>query len=414
MNYFKAAFNYLFGNAITQKVGRQDRTPSDSAYDENINISVDSSLQISTVWACVTLLVETISSLPLDVYLNNVKGSREKAYGTLPYALFHDSPNKRQTTLEFWEHMLLNFFLRGNCYAIIKRNARGEAVSLWPISSDQVDVFSLDDGTLIYVYTVNKKEVIYLERDILHIKGMGNGTVGMSPLDYMKSSLGLAISAQNHTVKTLKKDARRPGILMSDTVLTKDQRVSLKKRFNDIVTGGGQELYILEAALKFQPLGMSPSDIQLLETRKFAVQDLARWFGVPSVLINDTGETTSLGSSVQMIVDGFYKLKLRPQLSRIEKAINKRVFTPAQRAKGFIVEFNFDALLRASLIDRMEIGSKGVQNGLITRNEWRKKENKEEIEGGDILTAQSNLMPLDQLGQQVNSGGSVPVDTVRQ
>jgi HK97 family phage portal protein len=158
---------------------------------------------------------------------------------------------------------------------------------------------------------------------------------------------------------------------------------------------------------------MSPADIQLLESRKFAVQDIARWFGVPSILINDTAESTSLGSSTEQIIDGFHRLKLRPQLGRIEQAISKRVLTAKQRSQGYEAEFNLDALLRASLKDRMEIYAKAVQNGLKTRNECRARENDSPIPGGDFLTAQTNLAPLDALGKIQQTSG-VPAAPVQQ
>lgn len=411
MNFFTKMFSFFGGNATTQKSGSQSGSPATSAHDDSPVVGVDSSLQVSTVWACVSLLVETISSLPLDVFRPDGDG-RTKAKGERLYTILHDRPNKRQTSQEFWEQIILNYTLRGNAYARIDRDNRGEVLALWPLSSDQIEVIIADDGSLLYAYSFDQTTIIYTENDILHIRGMGNGAVGMSPLDYMKSSVGLAIDAQNHTRKTFRKDARRPGILMSDSVLNADQRAALKANFGDIATGNGKELYILEAQFKFEPLGMTPGDIQLLETRKFAVQDLARWFGVPSVLINDTGETTSLGSSVQQIVDGFYKLKLRPQLRRIEQAIIQRVLTPSQRAQQLSVEFNLDALLRASLKERMDLYARATQNGLKTRNECRKLENDKPMTGGDELTVQSNLIPIDKLGQTM--GGSVPPETVEQ
>lgn len=412
MNIITKTFGWLFGNATGQRSGSQQIAPASSAHDDTPNIGIDSALQVSTVWACVTLLTETIASLPLVVY--RVTGDeRVVDKNNRLYTILHDSPNKRQTSQEFWEQMILNYVLRGNAYAHIKRDNTGEAIALWPLAADQMDVIVTDNGELMYVYGYEQQKLIYTEQDILHIRGMGNGVVGMSPLDYMRSSVGLAISAQNHTTKTFKKEARRPAVLMSDTVLTPDQREAVKKNFGDIATGGGRELYVLEAQFKLEPLGMSPADIQLLETRQFAVQDLARWFGVPSVLINDTAQTTSLGSSVQQIVDGFHKLKLRPQLERIEQAIQRRVLTPRQRAQGLTVEFNLDALLRASLQDRMEIYAKAVQNGIKTRNECRKRENDQPLPGGDVLTAQVNLMPVEMLGTQ-QATGSVPPETVEQ
>lgn len=413
MGFFSKIYGWFGDNALADKKGEQETTPSTNPHPDSSIIGVDSALQVSTVWACVSLLVENIASLPVEVF-KAAKEGREKDSSSRLYQIFHFSPNRRQTSFEFWEQMLLNFVLRGNAYARVDRDNNGEVIALWPLSSDQMEVFVLDNGSLSYFYHVDQKTLVFLEVDMMHIRGMGNGVVGLSPLDHMKSSVSLAINAQNHTVKTYKKNARRPGVLLTNGVLDPVQRKQVKEVLGGLVNGNDEELHVLEAEFKFEPLGMTPADIQLLESRKFSVQDLARWFGVPSVLVNDTGESTSLGSSVQQIMDGFYKLKLRPMIERFEQVINARVLTSTQRSQGIVVEFNFNALLRASLKDRMEIYAKGVQNGVYTRNECRGKENLKRIDGADALTAQSNLMPLDKLGQQTMSGGSVPPETVEQ
>jgi HK97 family phage portal protein len=125
---------------------------------------------------------------------------------------------------------------------------------------------------------------------------------------------------------------------------------------------------------------------------------------VPPVLVHHANVTT-WGSGIEQILDGFYKLTIRPMLVSIEQATRKRVLTPRQRAT-MAVEFAFDALLRGSLKDRMEIYAKATQNGLKTRNECRQLENDSPIDGGDELTVQSNLVPIRLLGQVAASGGS--------
>lgn len=413
MSILSTMANWFRGNATAQRSGVQSSLPTSTAYEDAPAVGPDSALQVSTVWACVKLLVETIASLPLFVYVTDSKGQRKLARDERLYTVLHDTPNRRQTSQEFWEFMLLNLFLRGNAYARVERDARGEVFALWPLAADQVQVKALPDGSLVYAYTIDSETLIFGEEDILHIRGIGNGIVGLSPLDYMRASVGLAIRAQDHTNKTFRKNARRPGILMTDKVLTEQQREAVKRNFGDIVTGKDMELYVLEASMKFDALGMSPADLQLLETRRFAVEDLARWFGVPSVLINDTSKTTTWGTGVEQIVEGWYKFTLRPQLERIEQAIGRRVLTSGQRAKGLHAEFSFDALLRASLKDRMEIYAKAAQNGLKTRNECRQLENDPPIEGGDVLTAQSNLVPIDMLGK-VQGGSNAPQDPIAQ
>ncbi|MCP5016296.1 MAG: phage portal protein [Ketobacter sp.] len=409
MNIFTRFGQWISGNSTGQRKGQQNPAPGTSAHNDTPIVTVDGALQVSTVWACVMLLVDTISSLPLMVYSTDSEGNRTVDKSSRLYTVLHSSPNQRQTSQEFWGQMLLNYFMRGNAYARIKRDGRGEVISLWPLSADQINVLVADDGSLIYVYSYETEQLIYTEKDILHIKAPGNGVVGMSRLDYMRSTVGLAINTQNHMNKTFNTNARRPGILMSDVVLNPEQREALKANFGDIVSGKDKELYILEAQFKFEPLGMSPADLQLLETRQYSVQDLARWFGVPSVLINDTGETTSLGSSVKEIIDGFHRLTLRPQLENIEQSVIKRVLSPAQKGRNVTVEFNLDALLRASLGDRMDIYAKGVQNGLYNRNEPRRSEGLPAYDAGEIFTAQSNLYPVDKLGTQQSNGDTQDV-----
>lgn len=388
---------WLRGNSTSQKTGTQLSTPAASAYEDTVAIGPDSALQVSTVWACVKLLADTIASLPLFVYRTDADGQRTLARDTIIYSVLHDSPNRRMTAVEFWHYMMLNYVLRGNAYARIERN-NGEVVGLMPLSADQVEVDVLSDGSLAYRYVIGSNTLIYPEGDILHIRGMGNGVVGMSPLDYMRASVGLGIAAQNHTAAVYRKGARRPGILMTDRVLSAEQRTALRNSFGDIASGGQRELYILEANFKFDPIGMTPADLQLLETRKFAVEDLARWFGVPSVMVNDTAKTTTWGTGVEQIIEGFYKFTVRPILELCEQAIQRRVLSGAQRAAGFHVEFSLDALLRSSLKDRMEIYSKATQNGIYTRNECRQFENLPPVAGGDALTAQTNLVPVAMLG----------------
>lgn len=399
MKFLASLYSLFSGFSTGQREGRQVSAPSSGAYEENQIVGPDAALQVSSVWAAVTLLVENIASLPLFVYRVDDGNHRTKVRDEIIFRVLHESPNSRHTSQEFWEYMLLNFFLKGNAYARIQRNGRGEVVALWPLSADQMEVVLMPDQSLVYQYRLDSDVFIFSEQDIFHIRGKGNGVVGLSPIDYMRGSINLAVKAQNHTAQTYSKKARRPGILMSETVLTEPQRAALKKNFGEIASGGQKELFILEAGFKFEPLGMSPSDIQLLETRRFSVEDIARWFGVPSVLINDTVDATTWGTGVKEIMDGFYKLKIRPQLERIEQALMKQVVTPAQRASGIMVEFDFDALLRASLSDRMDIYAKAVQNGLKTRNECRLKENDPAHDDGDALTAQTNLAPIHMLGK---------------
>lgn len=400
---FSGLFGWVsgFAGAIGERFGKLFNRPSRSLVEGAKVLAVDDALQISTVWRCVELLASTISSMPLFVY-RSVDGIRQLARDDLLYQLLHDSPNNRMTPMEFWVAMLLNLLLRGNCYARIERLTNGNAYALWPMPADQVEPELLNDGTLVYYYRINNDLAVLSAENVLHIKGMGNGTIGLSRLEFMRSSTSEAANAQAAANRLFANNGKPSGILMVDQVLRKEQRDAIKANFIEMAEGGTSRLHVLEADMKYQQINLTPEEQQLLETRQYSVEELCRWFGVPPVLVGHSN-VTAWGSGIAEIVDGFHKLTVRPAVVSIEQAITKRVLTPAQRAR-LSVEFSFDALLRASLKDRMEIYAKATQNGIKTRNECRQLENDPPLKGGDELTAQTNLAPLHMLGKLAKPG----------
>lgn len=389
--------------ALSEQAGKQTNTPDSPLVGDVANIRADGALQLAAVWSCVERRANTVASLPLFVYKRGANGQKDLARGDRLYSILHDSPNRRMTPYDFWRVMLLNHDLRGNAYARIDRDARGEAVGLWPMPADQVEVNVLDDGSVVYLYRVGDNVAALAEENVLHLKNLGNGTTGFAKLEFMRVTTDEASKAQQSASKLFGTSGKPTGVLMVDSVLKQDQRAQIKKAFAEMSEGPSVgRLFVLEANMKYQQLGISPEDQQLLESRKFGVEEVCRWFDVPPVLAHHSNVTT-WGSGVEQIMDGWYKLSIRPLLVSIEQAIAKRVLTPAQRS-SMAVEFSFDALLRGNPKDRAEMYASGVQNGWMTRREVRQLENLPPMEGTDELTAQTNLAPLGQLGQ--TQGGS--------
>lgn len=388
-----------FGAALSTDVpGAQTLTPVRPVFETPAGDPVDRSLAISAVWGCVDLLTKTIATLPLFLY-EGAGDRRTLARGDPLYVLLHDRPNRLMTPKDFWTAVLLNRFLRGNGYARIERNARGQAIALWPMSADQVTPVVNDAGELFYHYTTSTGTAVYRDADVLHIKGMGPGLVGLAPLDYMRATTVEATYAQEHAATLFANGDKPAGLLIAPDgrVLNKEQRAAALAQFAGIANGAQQRLHLLEGGFRFEPVSLRPEDVQLLETRRFSVEEIARWYGVPAVLLNHANVTT-WGSGVEQLLQGFYKLTIRPELEGIEQAIAQRVFTDAERAR-FQAEFNFEGLLRGSAAERFALYATAVQNGVMTRAEARQLENLPPIDGSDELTAQANLVPLAKLGQ---------------
>jgi HK97 family phage portal protein len=154
---------------------------------------------------------------------------------------------------------------------------------------------------------------------------------------------------------------------------------------------------IFEAGMDSMRIGIDPKDAQLLESRAFGVEEICRWFRVPPFMVGHSEKSTSWGTGIEQQQIGFLQFTLRPWLTRIEQGINTMLLTPAEQGR-YYAEFNVDALLRGDSAARREMYASATQNGWMSRNEVRAKENMPPIDGGDTYTVQSNLIPIDQLG----------------
>lgn len=401
-----------WGGVMSDQSGQQLETPSSLVAAP---MSPDIALQISTVYACARLLAGTVSSLPLMVFKEDSRGNREVDRGSRLWTILHDQPNAVMTASDFWQAMILQWALRGNAYAQIMRDSVGDVISLWPLSSDQMTVFSdKETGRLVYQYVRDSQTYDLTPDQVLHIKDIGTGILGFSKLEFMGSSVQEAMATQKYTMQNAQNFGRPSGILTVDHVLDrkKGQADAVGRALGSFKSESGK-LIVLEADMKFQQVALTPEQSQLLESRKYGVEEICRWFGVPPVLIGASGATT-WGSGIAEIVSGFHKFTLNPLLKSIEQALESRILRLEERG-SVVIEFNLDAFFRGDLQSRYAAYATAVQNGFKTRNEVRALENDPPIEGGDTPTAQTNLAPLDKLGEVASSNApQTPVGDVKQ
>jgi len=389
----------FWGRKATEKAtGEQSSDPTAHGVSSPKAVTEESALQVSAVWACVRLLSETVASLPLNVFVDTPDG--RKVVKDLPiYNLLHDKPNRYMTSVVFRETMMLNLILHGNAYAELQRNARGDVVGLNPLPARQVKTTLLDDGSQIYAYEQDRDVAVIAKENMLHIKLFGNGLIGLSPLAYARTSIGLAMGAEEYGSKFYQNGGKPGGVLTLDKVLTDEQRGLVRKHFSSLNSGNenAHRLMILEGGMKYEQVQINPQDMQMLETRRFQTEDIARFFGVPGFLINDTTKTTSWGSGIEQMMLGFYQLNLRPYLTRWEQELQHTLFNVADRRK-YKIEFNFEGLLRGDTAGRSEYYSKMVGSPTMTINEARKRENLPPVVGGDQLISPLNMTTLSKLG----------------
>lgn len=409
MNRLKAAALALIGKSTTPLSTRDPkhwRNIADIEEGSGELVTAKSTLSLSAAWACVNLLAGTQASLPLDVYRTKANGAREYAPDHYLYRVLHDTPNSLQTAMDFWEFICASLELWGNGYARIIRSG-GRVVSLVPILPDLPVVELIGNGRLRYRWTEDGRSFEETSDNILHIRGFGGNPLGgMSTLSFGARSFSLALAVDRSATATFK-NGMRPSfaISMASTLpanTTAEQReqieLGLQKRYVGAMNTG--KPWLLEGGMEPKQLMFNPDDAQMLESRGFSVEEICRFFGVPPFMIGHTEKTTSWGTGLEQQTLGFQKFTLRRRMKRIEQALAKQLLTDEDRARGIVIEFNLEGLLRGDSGARSAFYQSGLTNGWMTINEVRALENMPPVAGGDVPRMQMQNVPITEAGKQ--------------
>ncbi|USE39227.1 phage portal protein [Endozoicomonas sp. SCSIO W0465] len=364
-------------------------------------VTHQSALQVAAVFACVSLISGAIASIPLKVYQRKANGIREESDHHPLLLKLCLEPSPMVTALVFWETLVTDMLLDGNAYAVIDRDLNGRVRRLIYVNPASVNV-RLVEGELSYIVAISPDReqlpratrddiafVGFYPSDILHFPGVGwNGKTGMSVIKSAAlNSVGNALSADQFTGLYFKQGISSPGYIKFPQKLTREQFEMMREYWKSHVVGAEQAHLppIITEGGEFAPLNIKADDVQLLETRKFQVLDIARIFGVPPHMIGAQETTTSWGTGIEQQSIGFVRYTLRPHLTRIEQELNRKLF----RSHLHFSEFDVNALLRGDIKARNEahqIALGGNQNpGWKTVNEIRREENLRPVDDGDAL-----------------------------
>lgn len=365
-------------------------------------------LSLSAAWSCIRLISQTVATLPIGLFERSGEDRRQVDDHWLAQ-LLTESPNADQTPVEFFEGVLGCLSLRGMFYARkAGLRANGEFAAFETMFPDNVTM-RREGGALVFDWVdPDGQRVTLPEGEVFFVKGFGmGGDVGLSPIAYARESLGAALAADESAARMFGSGLQPSGFLEIPHELSEPQRTQLDRVMSSFVgSRNAGKLMILEAGMKFSPLQLKPEEAQLLLTRRFNVEEICRWFGVPPILVGHSPEgQTMWGSGVEQIMIAWLTLGLRPYLVRVEQALRKRALPAGERPR-FRPEFNVEGLLRADTAARAAFYSAVAQNGVYTRNEIRALERRAPLDGGDSLTVQSNLVRLEDLAKLVENGGS--------
>ncbi|HCM9607483.1 TPA: phage portal protein [Enterobacter kobei] len=372
-------------------------------------VTADKAIQLSAVWACVRLLSESISTLPLKIYVRQPDGSRKAATDHPAYSILCRRPNSEMTPSRFMLMVVASICLRGNAF-IEKKFIANRLVSLVPLLPQNMVVKRLTTGALEYKYTENGSERVIPVRNIMHIRGFGlDGVCGMMPMKTGRDVIGSAMAVEESAAKIFEQGLQSSGFLTAEQALNDEQRERLREymaKFTGSKNAG--KIMVLEGGLKYQGVTMNPEDAQMLESRSFSIEEICRWFRVPPFMVGHTTKQSSWASSLEGMNLQFLTHTLRPLLVNIEQEIGRCLLDSDDEV---FAEFSVEGLLRADSAGRAAYYTSALQNGWMSRNDVRRLENMPPIEGGDIYTVQLNLTQLKNLE---NSNPAVQALAIRE
>lgn len=399
---FKAAILTLFGLNHEQWMDW-----AGTSSKAGVSVTPESVMKLSAVMACTRLISETIATLPLSVYERTSAGKRVARDHPLHF-IIHDQPNPDTTASVHWEATVAAMLLRGNAHAE-KLMLGDRVVGLMFLHPERLDRRCFPNGRKEWVYKEdNGRERVIPDKRIWNVPGFSlDGKTGISMIRYGAEVFGSALAAEGAANSTFKNGLHPTTAWKYPNLMREDQRNEARgaiKKLSGAVHAG--DPVILEAGMEVTTIGINPNDAQVLESRAFGVEEICRWFRVPPFMVGHSEKSTSWGSGIEQQMIGFLTFTLGPWLKRIEQAINKDLLTPAERSR-YYAKFSVEGLLRADSAARASFYSVMVNNGIFTRDEVRELEDREPRGGNaDVLTVQTALAPLDQIGRSDDSNAA--------
>jgi len=387
------------------QIGAVERTSTGAG----MSVSDERALKVSAVWACVQLISNSVASLPLNFYQATKSGREELPNRHYLRDLFDRRPNQMMKPRDFRLAMTVQMALWHNAYAEIVWSGE-RPVALMPLRPGRMMPFITDSGDLTYHYSTEKGVKVYAKRSILHLKGFGtDGIVGAERNNYARESMGLTVAAETFAAKQFANGGVPGGVISFDAFLTAEQREKVRKLYEGISEGAenANRVWVLEGGSKYNALSFTADQMQMLATRLMQLSEIARFFGVPDVLIGaGSNGSSAWPASFEQQLLYFLTFTLQGYIDEWECAISDALIPGSEQGETF-ADHDVSQFIKMDSTSRASYLSTLVQNGLATRNEARSILNLPAVAGGNELTAQTNLAPIQSL-EAASDAGSKP------
>lgn len=365
--------------------------------------SGNTALCVATVFRCVKLLSESVAALPVQVMRRKGGIFVDDIDSRLSF-LMNVQPDEYMSAFDMWAQAVQQVLLEGNAYIVPEYSSA--TMDFHRLVLCAKGTVALDTAGGIYHVNdyVNGISGEFREDEIIHLKGMtrADQRIGLSVLDFARLTMDIARVGDSETYDRFKNGGNVRGLVGNDTSVRgfgEYQDKELEKTATDIDGRfrHGERIVSLPGQVEFKPLSLSSTDLQFLESRKFTVREICRFFGVPPSFVFD--DTSNNYKSAEMANVAFLSNTLEPLLRSIESELQRKLFLPSQYGRKR-VRFDRRGLYACDLDSRVKYQTATIAAGLYTVNEWRAEENKPAVEGGDKVLVSANLKGIEELTAQ--------------
>lgn len=353
-----------------------------------ISVTNYTAMNYTALWACVRVICKPISAMPIHLYKRLAGGGKQRAIRHPTYQLVNSRPNPEIIPLTFKDVLTAHVLTWGNAYAEIEKDRDGYPAALWPLTPNRVTP-ERNRVTKEIQYVVNLPDggqTILRADQVFHIVGPGfDGLRGYSVLTMFRESIGLGLSLQEYAARFFGNGAIPGGVLEHPQALKQSARDNLRDSWDEMHKGldKTQRIAILEEGMKYQQVGISPEDAQMLESRKFSQLEMASIFQIPPHKVGNLDKASF--SNIEHQGQEFLTDTLLYWLTLWEQTISWKLLGQEDQAKYF-AEFLTANLLRGDLKSRYEAYAIARQWGWYSADDIREKENENPLPDGQGKT----------------------------
>jgi HK97 family phage portal protein len=392
---------------LAQRVSSEPRYPNAPRVNTSprtvagVLITPDTAVTISAVWACIRYLSQTVAGLPWHVMEKVDGGSEIQDKNPIDY-LLNERPNPEWSSFQFRETMTHWALRWGNGYAEIERDTVGRPIALWPIHPERVSVCREPETRRLY-YEINNgaDETSELDAsDVFHVRGFGEGVVGVNAIHYAAQSLGWAKAAQTYGAAFFGNGAIPAVVVKNKKALSPAGLKLQREAFDELHKGPAKSHRSahIDMDAEIEKMTWNAQETQIVEVHQFLVEEICRWFGVPPHKVMHLLRATFSNiehQAIEVVVDS-----VTPWVRRFEDEAKFKLF--GQNRRRLFTKMNMNALLRGDMQARMEYYKGRIQTGSMSPNEIRALEDENTIAEGDIYVMQEQMVPLEFISKRTD------------